>query len=242
MVYEPHGAVIAESQNSSSDNFPAFLDAVENYREPLRHNFSAYSRASMKVHLVESNLSQRAQISHKLIALGFHAEIYSNIQELLDFAPSSGIILFNESVRPQGLAEVSEKIRQTLGEMPILVYSFKPSVAGAVEALKARAFDYLDLGDCDAKLVAAIDAARISADKNSERRNAIQHSIGLLQRLSQREHQVLSHLIEGLSNKEIARRLDLSPRTVEIHRMHMMAKLNAKTAAEAIGIWYAAKG
>ena len=64
--------------------------------------------------------------------------------------------------------------------------------------------------------------------------------MSLVQRLSQRERQVLEFLVEGFSNKEIARRLDLSPRTVEIHRMHMFGILNARNSAEAVRIWYAA--
>lgn len=55
-----------------------------------------------------------------------------------------------------------------------------------------------------------------------------------VQRLSPRECDVLKGLVEGYSNKEIARNLDLSPRTVEVYRAHVMAKLEVRTLAEAL--------
>ena len=55
--------------------------------------------------------------------------------------------------------------------------------------------------------------------------------------LSGREREVLELLSAGCSNKEIARRLEISPRTVEIHRGNMMAKLGASHPADAVRVW-----
>jgi FixJ family two-component response regulator len=59
--------------------------------------------------------------------------------------------------------------------------------------------------------------------------------------LSTREREVLDWLAEGSSNKAIARELDISPRTVEIHRANMMNKLGARHAAEAVRLRLEAK-
>jgi FixJ family two-component response regulator len=59
--------------------------------------------------------------------------------------------------------------------------------------------------------------------------------------LSAREREVLDWLAEGSSNKAIARELDISPRTVEIHRANMMTKLGARHAAEAVRLKLEAK-
>jgi len=55
-----------------------------------------------------------------------------------------------------------------------------------------------------------------------------------LQQLSPREREVLARIIEGLSNKAIARALDLSPRTVETHRAHVFEKLGADSLAQLV--------
>jgi DNA-binding CsgD family transcriptional regulator len=54
--------------------------------------------------------------------------------------------------------------------------------------------------------------------------------------LTGRERDVLTHLVDGLSNKEIGRALGISPRTVEIHRANMMTKLGANSSPDAVRI------
>jgi len=56
------------------------------------------------------------------------------------------------------------------------------------------------------------------------------------QRLTPRENQVLGHVVSGKTNKEIARELNISPKTVEFHRKHMMKKLQAESIADLVRI------
>ena len=82
-----------------------------------------------------------------------------------------------------------------------------------------------------------LEAIMAEAGEHAARRRrevAARQSIALL---SKRESEVLELLSAGCSNKEIARRLEISPRTVEIHRGNMMAKLRAGHPADAVRLW-----
>ncbi len=88
--------------------------------------------------------------------------------------------------------------------------------------------------------------ARVLADVAGEARMRAQERRRVLEAhqhvaaLSHREGEVLSLLSNGCSNKEIARELEISPRTVEIHRANMMRKLKAHHASDAVRVWFEA--
>ena len=80
------------------------------------------------------------------------------------------------------------------------------------------------------------------ADAQRQQRARAAEARQRISRLSMREREVLDRLAEGCSNKAIARELEISPRTVEIHRMKMMGKLGARHAAEAVRLRLEASG
>lgn len=88
----------------------------------------------------------------------------------------------------------------------------------------------------------AISRAAKEADAFRAQRARAAEARQRISRLSLREREVLDRLADGCSNKAIARDLDISPRTVEIHRMKMMGKLGARHAAEAVRLRIEASG
>jgi FixJ family two-component response regulator len=118
--------------------------------------------------------------------------------------------------------------------LPVIAIAENPSISAVVKAIKVGALDYLTVPEQIAPLNEAVarsareaDAQRLSRARAAEARQRIG-------RLSMREREVLDRLADGCSNKVIARDLEISPRTVEIHRMKMMDKLGARHAAEAV--------
>ena len=88
----------------------------------------------------------------------------------------------------------------------------------------------------DEDLLAAVEGALDAFDKSDDRHKAKLSALAALRLLSARERQILRGLLGGLSNKEIARRLGLSPRTVEMHRASMMNDLGVSSLSEAVRI------
>jgi FixJ family two-component response regulator len=122
---------------------------------------------------------------------------------------------------------------------PIFVISGQGDIAMAVEAIKHGALDFIEKPFRGAELVPRIEAA-IEAWGN-RRNSAAEPDVSLVQfpgrePLTRRERDVLVHIINGASNKEAGRQLEISPRTIEVHRARIMEKLQAKNIADLVRI------
>ncbi|AOL95385.1 regulatory protein, luxR family [Porphyrobacter sp. LM 6] len=110
-----------------------------------------------------------------------------------------------------------------------------------VEAIKAGALDYLALPLDPERFTRSLARIAHEAEQFGMARRRMIEARDRIATLSVREREVLDWLAEGSSNKAIARELDISPRTVEIHRANMMTKLGARHAAEAVRLKLEAK-
>lgn len=138
-----------------------------------------------------------------------------------------------------GLALV-EALRQAGSPMPVILVTGHSDVPVAVQAMKAGVADFIEKPfDVDIILAAvtqALEAAASRAAQDSWR--AVVD--GRLATLSERENQVLRLIVDGLPNKVIARNLDISPRTVEIHRANVMTKMQAESLSALVRMAIAA--
>lgn len=189
------------------------------------------------LHILGGESRSRAEQARVAFALGHHAEIYGDIDELLDRPPHEGIIIAAD----EGEADLARRLIARLGErgiwLPVVLAAQDPDIDRAIVAIKAGALDYLrlplEMGGFARRLVSILGEAGQHAERRRREVEA-QRDIALL---SRRERQVLELLSAGCANKEIARRLEISPRTVEIHRGNMMTKLDANHAADAVRLW-----
>lgn len=122
-----------------------------------------------------------------------------------------------------------------LGRWPAVIgISPAPALPRVVKAMKAGALSFHDLPHNGAALQKLLEEAEADqAPMHRLRAESVRAQAGLA-RLSPREREVLDGLAQGGSNKKIARILGISPRTVEVHRMTMMGKIGASSAADAI--------
>ncbi|HEU4651194.1 MAG TPA: LuxR C-terminal-related transcriptional regulator [Croceibacterium sp.] len=189
------------------------------------------------LHILGGECRARAEQARVAFALGHHAEVYGDLNELLDRPPHDGIIIAAD----EGESDSARRLIARLGErgiwLPVVMASSEPDIDRAVAAIKAGALDYLRLPFEMGAFARRLAAILVEAGQHAERRRReveAQRDIALL---SRRERQVLELLSAGCANKEIARRLAISPRTVEIHRGNMMTKLGANHAADAVRLW-----
>jgi FixJ family two-component response regulator len=139
---------------------------------------------------------------------------------------------------PSGL-DILKQLDAANYPAPICIFSGRGDIPVAVEAIKNGACDFIekqtDAGSMVERVGKTIDAwaRRQQTDETSEIR--WQHFPGR-DRLTRREIEVVAQITAGVSSKAAAKNLGISPRTIEVHRMHIMQKLDAKNVADLVRI------
>ena len=123
--------------------------------------------------------------------------------------------------------------------VPIFMMSGQGDIAMAVDAIKNGALDFIEKpfrgSDVVARVEAAIEA-RVRHDDAGDGSDQARFYFPGREPLSRREQDVLAQIVNGASNKEAGRQLGISPRTIEVHRAHLMQKIGARNAADLIRI------
>lgn len=193
------------------------------------------------VHVVASSSADRAELARVAFGLGHHAEIYADQGELFRASPSTGIVLVQDAPDEPGAIALIEGMAARGLWCPVIVTAPVVDLPRVVSVVQAGAVDYLAPGIEEERLRNALVRAVAHRDGTGAERKEAVRARAQLAVLTAREIEVLDLLAAGSRNKEIARQLEISPRTVEIHRANMMTKLGANHAADAIRLRLATK-
>ena len=189
-------------------------------------------RASL--HIVDSCSRQRAELARVGFALGHHCEVYGDLSELAVHPPRVGFIIAHDTAEEGGVGIILDRLGRLGIWLALIVVDVDPRPGRIVEAIKAGALDYLALPLDPERFHRCLMRIEKEAEQFGAARRRMIEARDRISALSAREREVLDLLAEGSSNKVIAGELDISPRTVEIHRANMMMKLGARHAAEAV--------
>jgi FixJ family two-component response regulator len=116
--------------------------------------------------------------------------------------------------------------------LPVIILTGHGDIPLSVRAIKAGAVDFLTKPVTGAALVESVRAALAESARLSSQVEATLSAATRLASLTERERDVMVLAIQGLANKEIARRLDISHRTVEVHKARIMQKTGAETLVD----------
>ena len=192
------------------------------------------NNSATTLHYIDPSSRSRAEMAHLCLGNGYHCEVYGDIGELAMHPPRSGIILVRDEPRASQIKSIFGRLEKLGIWLPVVVIAEDPQPLDIVAAIKAGALDYLTLPIESDRLLGALEQIGPEAAEYAEARRRVFDARNRIENLSGREREVLDWLSEGSSNKVIARQLEISPRTVEIHRANMMAKLGANHAADAV--------
>ena len=194
------------------------------------------------IHLVDDDEAVRHSASFMLRHAGFAVKTYSDGVAFLESAQQAalGCILLDVQMPHMDGLEVQQRLNDLGISLPVIVLTGHGDVEVAVKAMKAGAVDFVEKPYEKQTLVSALTRAFERLEARSHKDVLTDEAKGRIERLTPRERDVLIGLVDGFTNKMIAEALDISPRTVEIHRANLMEKLDAPSLSSVLRIAFAA--
>ncbi|MFU2132828.1 response regulator [Gallibacterium anatis] len=186
----------------------------------------------MKVHILDDDETVVDAATFLLTQAGYDVVSWSNSKTFLEqvnpFEP--GVVLLDMRMPYFDGRQVHKILKQQNSVLQVIIMTAFADVDMAVNELKQGAIDFLQKPILFDQLKTALENARIRSEKRFQQYQIQQ----CYDQLSEKEKEVLALIIEGNINKQIAECLNISVRTVEVHRSHIMEKMNAKNVAELI--------
>jgi two-component system response regulator FixJ len=186
------------------------------------------------LYLVDCDSASRRQMARQLGERGFDVWPFLAPGELLDLLPRlrPSPLLVGVRRGDSNIALIEDLCGRGF-EWPIIAYSGDADVPTAVAAMRHGAIDFLEMPVDRARLELALRAAEDRLERVTSMGAAAEDARSRLARLTAREREVAAALLSGSCNKRVAHILGISVRTAEMHRAHLMAKLEVRNIAEA---------
>jgi two-component system response regulator FixJ len=189
-----------------------------------------------KIHIIDDDGAMRESLSFLLGTAGFSVETLESAAQFLEAIPHLRVACLVTDIRMPEIdgIELMRKLRQAGQVFPVIVMTGHGDVPLAVEAMKLGAFDFLEKPFDDEVLIDRLKAALAQSATIVAADQQAKEIAARVKSLTGRERQVLERLVAGQPNKAIGRELDISPRTVEIYRANVMAKMKASSVSELV--------
>jgi FixJ family two-component response regulator len=190
------------------------------------------------VYIIDDDPSVRTGLTRIVKRAGFNAEAFESAGDFLrsDKCWEHGCIILDVHMPEMIGPELQEKLIEAGCSMPIIFLSAHCDVPTTTKSMKNGAVDFLEKPVDQEDLMAAI---QISLERDLETRSKRTEYNSILEHiktLTPREHEVMTFVITGKLNKQIAAEMDISEGTVKIHRGRVMQKLGIVSVAELVRI------
>jgi two-component system response regulator FixJ len=194
------------------------------------------------IHIVDDEEAIRRSAGFMLKTSGYAVSTYASGDAFLQAAKDAepGCVLLDVRMPGMDGLEVQQVMAERGIAMPVVVLTGHGDITVAVRAMKGGAVDFIEKPFEKAVLLTAIAAAFERLDDVQARAARAADAAVAIAALTGREQDVLRGMAQGLPNKTIAFDLGISPRTVEVHRANLMAKLQVKSLSEALRLAFAA--
>jgi two-component system response regulator FixJ len=201
------------------------------------------------VHVVDDDESARESLAFLLEAADFEVVSHASALALLGALPldGAGCVITDMRMPDMTGLELVRELNTRGSRVPIIMITGHGDIPLAVEAMRAGVADFIEKPFSESRMLDALNRALETAPppiaphgaQVSDETTLVRQR---LETLSERERQVLDGVVEGQPNKVIARELGISPRTVEIYRAKLMAKMHADNLAALVRMTLSTRG
>jgi len=189
-----------------------------------------------KVYVVEDDVFTRSLLEEILGAADLTVETYSSAEEFLAaYSPdNSGCLLLDMLMPGMNGLELQKQLKARGNITPIIFLSGSDQISTAVNALKGGAVDFLEKPFEPQEVIASVHRALVQDQKARYERLQQAEIENRAAQLTAREVEVMEWMVRGKSSKQIAGILDISARTVEVHRRNVLSKMQAESLASLV--------
>lgn len=191
---------------------------------------------SLTVFIIDDDPSVRDSIALMLGLIGFRTAVFADAEAFLSAyqADWTGCVVADLRLPGKSGLELQAELGARGSTLPFVIITAHGDVPSARAAFQAQAIDFLEKPFDDEQLRSAIVAAFALEGRRIQRTDDSRGDAERLAKLTVREREVMEQAARGLHAKEIAAILGISPRTVEVHKSRLMAKLGVRNVAELV--------
>lgn len=191
------------------------------------------------IHIVDDDEAIRKSLCWLIGSVGLETKSYATADEFIEhyIDDRPGCLLLD--IRMPGLSglDLQDALTDLKTSIPIIFLTGHGDVPIAVRAFKGGAFDFLQKPCNDQILLDRINDAIKYHQKKRSQQSEINNIKQRINNLTKREYQVAEGVSQGLHNKDIAKNLGISPKTVEVYRHNALQKMHANSTAELTRLW-----
>jgi FixJ family two-component response regulator len=189
------------------------------------------------VFVVDDDQDFRESLTWLLEGAGHTVASYENAEVFLEqYQQQPGCLLLDVRMAGMSGLALQQELNQRGYALPVIMITGHGDVAMAVQAMKNHAVDFIEKPFDDKALLSLVAETLKRSPTLFAEANKSQQIKTCWEQLSKREKDVAKQVIQGLANREIAESLDISIKTVEIHRCRVMKKMQAKRLADLMGL------
>ena len=213
------------------------MNALDNKESPQEGvSLHRAEQSDKPVFIIDSDPRWRDTLANLLAGSGYCIHVFATAESFLASlnTKSSGVLVADLEVkRMSGLALQSE-VNQREANLPVIFITGRNKVKTCVTAIKRGAFDILEKPVDSNNLLKRIQDAFLLTEQEARKRTERAAIEKRCTNLTPREREVMLLIVKGLSNRDIAERIGISYRTIEVHRSRVMGKMQADTLPDLV--------
>jgi len=181
------------------------------------------------INIIDDDKGVLEALSALFTSKGYATSTHASAKAFLAAPFVSGCIITDVRMPEMTGLDLLRELKSRIDPRPVILITAHGDIEMAIQAVRMGAYDFIEKPFKNEKLLATVLEAETVLSELTELRDRVDS-------LTERQKETMRYLIEGMATKDIALKLGLSPRTVEIHRAFVMSKMNAKSVADLLRI------